>query len=115
MEDVVKQMMNKTMPSDVKLAVYNCPLPNPVSQDDKISSSFIGNSTSIQELFKRINEQFSKLFHSKTYLHWYTCAGMEESEFKEAGNAIKSLISEYKQQQEVMTDDEDEEEDADDE
>jgi hypothetical protein len=31
-----------------------------------------GNSTAIQELFKRISEQFTAMFRRKAFLHWYT-------------------------------------------
>jgi len=34
----------------------------------KMSSTFIGNSTSIQELFKRVGEQFSAMFRRKAFL-----------------------------------------------
>jgi hypothetical protein len=33
-----------------------------------MSATFIGNSTSIQELFKRIDEQFSAMFRRKAFL-----------------------------------------------
>ena len=48
-----------------------------------MSATFIGNSTSIQELFKRISEQFSAMFKRKAFLHWYTGEGMDEMEFTE--------------------------------
>merc|ERR1712226_1544051 len=37
----------------------------------KMSATFIGNSTAIQELFKRISEQFTAMFRRKAFLHWY--------------------------------------------
>lgn len=41
----------------------------------KMSSTFIGNSTCIQEIFKRISEQFTVMFRRKAFLHWYTGEG----------------------------------------
>ena len=38
----------------------------------------------IQELFKRISEQFTAMFRRKAFLHWYTGEGMDEMEFTEA-------------------------------
>ena len=38
----------------------------------------IGNSTAIQELFKRVSEQFTAMFRRKAFLHWYTGEGMDE-------------------------------------
>ncbi len=33
---------------------------------------FAGNSTAIQEMFKRVSEQFTAMFRRKAFLHWYT-------------------------------------------
>ena len=49
-----------------------------------MAATFIGNSTAIQELFKRISEQFTAMFRRKAFLHWYTGEGMDEMEFTEA-------------------------------
>jgi tubulin beta len=46
----------------------------------KMAVTFIGNSTCIQELFKRVNDQFSAMFKRKAFLHWYTQEGMDEME-----------------------------------
>ena len=34
--------------------------------------SFAGNSTAIQEMFKRVAEYFTAMFRRKAFLHWYT-------------------------------------------
>ncbi|VVC93457.1 unnamed protein product, partial [Leptidea sinapis] len=60
-----------------------------------MSSTFIGNTTAIQELFKRISEQFSAMFRRKAFLHWYTGEGMDEMEFNEAESNVNDLVSEY--------------------
>ena len=33
---------------------------------------FIGNTTAIQDMFKRVSEQFTAMFRRKAFLHWYT-------------------------------------------
>ena len=60
---------------------------------------YTGNSTAIQEIFKRISEQFSAMFRRKAFLHWYTGEGMDEMEFTEAESNMNDLISEYQQYQ----------------
>jgi tubulin beta len=40
-----------------------------------MSATFIGNTTAIQEIFKRISEQFTAMFRRKAFLHWYTGEG----------------------------------------
>ncbi|KJK62409.1 Tubulin/FtsZ family GTPase domain protein [Aspergillus parasiticus SU-1] len=72
----------------------------------KMASTFIGNSTSIQELFQRIGNQFSSMFRRKAFLHWYTSEGMDEMEFTEAESNMNDLVSEYQQYQEASIDDE---------
>lgn len=68
------------IPNNVKTAACDIP-----PRGLKMSATFIGNSTSIQELFKRISEQFTAMFKRKAFLHWYTGEGMDEMEFTEVG------------------------------
>merc|ERR1719150_2267258 len=71
-----------------------------------MSTTFFGNSTAIQELFKRVSEQFTSMFRRKAFLHWYTGEGMDDMEFTEAESNLNDLISEYQQYQEAEIDDE---------
>ncbi|TRY63579.1 hypothetical protein TCAL_10343 [Tigriopus californicus] len=71
-----------------------------------MAATFIGNSTSIQEVFKRISEQFTAMFRRKAFLHWYTGEGMDEMEFTEAESNMNDLVSEYQQYQEATAEDE---------
>jgi len=73
-----------------------------------MSVTFIGNSTAIQELFKRVNDQFTAMFRRKAFLHWYTGEGMDEMEFTEAESNMHDLISEYQQYQEAGVEEEEE-------
>ncbi|ELK15023.1 Tubulin beta-2A chain [Pteropus alecto] len=70
----------------------------------KMAVTFIGNSTAIQELFKRISEQFTAMFRRKAFLHWYTGEGMDEMEFTEAESNMNDLVSEYQQYQDATAD-----------
>ena len=75
------------IPNNVKTAACDIP-----PRGLKMSGTFIGNSTSIQELFKRISEQFTAMFKRKAFLHWYTGEGMDEMEFTEVKNNVKSSV-----------------------
>lgn len=79
-----------------------------------MASTFIGNSTSIQEMFKRVSEQFTAMFRKKAFLHWYTGEGMDKMEFTDAESNMNDLVSEDQQYQDTTADDdgvyEDEEE-----
>ena len=98
------------IPSNVKTAVCDIP-----PRGLKMAATFIGNSTSIQELFKRISEQFTAMFRRKAFLHWYTGEGMDEMEFTEAESNMNDLCNEYEQYQEATADDDDEDYDDDEE
>merc|ERR1712045_773274 len=74
----------------------------------KMSACFVGNSTAIQEMFKRIGEQFTAMFRRKAFLHWYTGEGMDEMEFTEAESNMNDLVSEYQQYQDATAEDEEE-------
>uniref|UniRef100_A0A286Y456 Tubulin beta 6 class V n=1 Tax=Cavia porcellus TaxID=10141 RepID=A0A286Y456_CAVPO len=84
------------IPNNVRVAVCDIPprgLPT--------SATFIGNSMAIQELFKRILEQFMAIFWRKAFLHWFTGEGKDEMEFTEAESNMNDLVSESQQHQEA--------------
>jgi tubulin beta len=122
-KEVDEQMLNiqnknasyfvEWIPNNIKSSVCDIP-----PKGLKMSTTFIGNSTAIQEMFKRVAEQFTAMFRRKAFLHWYTGEGMDEMEFTEAESNMNDLVSEYQQYQdataeeEEFEDEEAEEEDA---
>ena len=109
MKEVDEQMLNvqnknssyfaEWIPNNVKTAVCDIP-----PRGLKMAATFVGNSTAIQEIFKRISEQFTAMFRRKAFLHWYTGEGMDEMEFTEAESNMNDLVSEYQQYQEATAD-----------
>jgi len=91
------------IPHNIKSSVCDIP-----PKGLPMSVTFIGNSTAIQELFKRVNDQFTAMFRRKAFLHWYTGEGMDEMEFTEAESNMHDLISEYQQYQEAGVEEEEE-------
>ena len=67
----------------------------------KMAVTFIGNSTDIQEMFKRVSEEleFTVIFRRKTFLHWYIGEGMDEMEFTEIKSNLCVLVIEYQNYQ----------------
>ena len=132
MKEVDEQILNvqnknssyfvEWIPNNVKTAVCDIP-----PRGLKMSATFVGNSTAIQEIFKRISEQFTAMFRRKAFLHWYTGEGMDEMEFTEVGveqkmltfycilllfffqaeSNMSDLVSEYQQYQDATIDDDD--------
>jgi tubulin beta len=120
-KEVDEQMLNvqnknssyfvEWIPNNIKSSVCDIP-----PKGLKMSNTFIGNSTCIQEMFKRVSEQFTLMFRRKAFLHWYTGEGMDEMEFTEAESNMNDLVSEYQQYQDATAEDEEEgegDEDAD--
>ena len=99
------------IPNNVKTAVCDI-----APRGLKMASTFIGNTTAIQELFKRIGEQFTVMFRRKAFMHYYTGEGMDEMEFTEAESNMNDLVCEYQQYEEFTVEEEeefDEEEESD--
>ncbi|CAN6997114.1 unnamed protein product, partial [Brassica rapa subsp. trilocularis] len=115
-KEVDEQMLNvqnknssyfvEWIPNNVKSTVCDIP---PTGL--KMASTFIGNSTSIQEMFRRVSEQFTAMFRRKAFLHWYTGEGMDEMEFTEAESNMNDLVSEYQQYQDATAEEDGEYED----
>ncbi|XP_077415686.1 tubulin beta-4B chain-like isoform X8 [Vanacampus margaritifer] len=110
-ENLDEQMLNvqnknssyfvEWIPNNVKTAVCDIP-----PRGLKMAVTFIGNTTAIQEMFKRISEQFTAMLRRKAFLHWYTGEGMDEMEFTEAESNMNDLVSEYQQYQDATAEDE---------
>merc|ERR1712025_1039502 len=111
MKEVDEQMLNvqnknssyfvEWIPNNVMTSVCDIP-----PRGLKMASTFVGNSTAIQEIFKRISEQFSAMSRRKAFLHWYTGEGMDEMEFTEAESNMNDLVSEYQQYQDATAEEE---------
>ncbi|RYC65960.1 hypothetical protein CHU98_g257 [Xylaria longipes] len=110
MKEVEEQMRNiqnrnvEWIPNNVQTAFCSIP-----PRGLKMSSTFVGNSTAIQYIFKRVGAPSSVMFRRKAFLNWYTCEGMDEMEFTEAESNMNDLISEYQQYQDATLDDDKEE------
>ena len=80
----------------------------------KMAVTFIGNSTDIQEMFKRVSEEleFTVIFRRKTFLHWYIGEGMDEMEFTETKSNLSVLVIKYQNYKDASTDDKGEEEEG---
>lgn len=107
-DEMMLNMQNKNssyfvewIPNNMKSSVCDIP-----PKGLKMAATFIGNSTAIQELFKRVSEQFTSMFRRKAFLHWYTGEGMDEMEFTEAESNMNDLVSEYQQYQEATAEEE---------
>ena len=124
MKEVEEQMQNvqsknssyfvEWIPNNVLTA--QCDIP---PRGLKMAVTFLGNSTCIQELFKRVSDQFTAMFKRKAFLHWYTQEGMDEMEvgahtfvtffrywvimfqFTEAESNMQDLVAEYQQYQDA--------------
>ena len=96
-KEVDEQMLNvqnknssyfvEWIPNNLKCAICDIP-----PKGLKMSVGFCGNSTCMQEVMKRVAEQFTSMFRRKAFLHWYTGEGMDEMEFTEAESNMNDRI-----------------------
>merc|ERR1712127_825375 len=107
-DDQMLNMVNKNssyfvewIPNNLKASICDIPPPGL-----RMSSVFVGNSTAIQEAWKRVADQFTLMFRRKAYLHWYTGEGMDEMEFTGAESNLNDLVSEYQQYQDATAEEE---------
>merc|ERR1712174_47437 len=108
-KEVDEQMLNvqnknssyfvEWIPNNIKCSVCDIP-----PKGLKMAVAFAGNSTAIEEMFKRVAEYFTAMFRRKAFLHWYTGEGMDEMEFTEAESNMNDLVSEYQQYQDATAD-----------
>ncbi|KAI0143464.1 tubulin beta chain [Xylariaceae sp. FL1272] len=72
-----------------------------------MAGTFVGNSTAMQEIMKRVGDNFALMFRRRAFLHWYKDEGMDVMEFTEAESNMNDLISEYQQYQDATAGSED--------
>uniref|UniRef100_A0A1I8FA19 Tubulin_C domain-containing protein n=1 Tax=Macrostomum lignano TaxID=282301 RepID=A0A1I8FA19_9PLAT len=104
------------IPNSVKTAVCDVPprdskclslsLSPPARAEARAPRAPAGNNTAIQELFRRISEQFTAMFRRKAFLHWHGRDGVHEAE-----SNMNDLISEVQQYQDATAEEEAFEED----
>lgn len=90
------------IPNNMKASICNVSPPGL-----EMSSTFVGNTTAIQETWSRVVDQFSVMIRRKAFLHWYTGEGMDEIEFSEAEANMHDLINEYQQYQDATAEEPD--------
>jgi len=108
-DHAIEQVQSKNLthfvdwiPDNVSVSLVSVP---PVGQ--KHAATCLGNSTAIQEVFKRNLGQFNAMYNRRAFLHWYTEEGMDPMEFTEAQSNTQDLIAEYQQYQEAVGGEED--------
>ncbi|AIN95180.1 beta tubulin-like protein [Leishmania panamensis] len=72
----------------------------------KMPVTFIGNNTCIQEMFRRVGEQFVDMFRRKSFPHRNAGWGMDEMGFTEAESNMNDLASEYQKYQDAALEEE---------
>lgn len=67
----------------------------------KMCATWLSNTTAIVEPLNQLSNHFESIFQRRQNLHHYISEGMEESQFLEALDNLRFLISEYKKYQDA--------------
>ena len=87
-DDAIMEMQNKFsslfvewIPNNAKVSVCQVP-----ADGDKMQAAFLANNTALQEVIRRIIDQFCRMFKRKAFVHWYTNEGLDPLSFNDVSS-----------------------------
>ena len=89
-EDAIMQMQNRYsglfvewIPNNAKVTLCKVP-----PEGQKMQASFLANNTALQDVIRRIRDQFYKMFKRRAFVHWYTNEGLDPLSFNDVSRDL---------------------------
>ena len=84
-DEQLKLIQNKNSAYFVEWIPHNAKVSscNVAPKGHTLAATFLANNTALQDVMRRIRDQYLKMFKRKAFLHWYTMEGIEEMQFTE--------------------------------
>ena len=91
-DEQLYQMQNKHssffvewIPNNAKVSVCSVP-----PKGHKLSATLLANNTALQDVMRRIKDQFTRMFRRQAFVHWYMNEGLDSMAFLDVSINILS-------------------------
>lgn len=93
-DEQVQEIQNKNSSLFVEWIPHNAKVSScsVAPKGHKLTATFLANNTALQDVMRRIRDQFYRMYKRKAFVHWYTSEGVEEIQFMEVSKSTLIVL-----------------------